>query len=174
MTVPAVLHLNIMANQLGTFFIQKIETKNSNLDNMAQGLKALSDDHAPVSPPPPLQIQLSYEEKVRKLINSSTKKKLHSRPYADILSDRLHRRAFTDHNENDQFITWVWAIRWWLEVCARPSTAEEAWARSAIQKLQTCQQPAVCFKADWKDGVWADTHPYDDSFTVSRVSVCIS
>ncbi|PFX17382.1 hypothetical protein AWC38_SpisGene18295 [Stylophora pistillata] len=40
-----------LANQLGTFFIQKIETIGSNLD-MVQGLPALSDDYAPESPPP--------------------------------------------------------------------------------------------------------------------------
>ena len=100
--------------------------------------------------------------------------KLHSWPYANIPSDRLHLSASTDHNENGQFIPSVWAIYWWLEVCACPSTAEKAWAIPSIQKLQTCQQPAVRFKADWKDGVWANTHPYDDSFTISWVSVCIS
>lgn len=41
-----------LPNQLGTFFFQKIETIGSNLDNMAQGLPALPNDYAPVSPPP--------------------------------------------------------------------------------------------------------------------------
>ena len=41
-----------LAKQLGTFFIQKIETIGSNFDNMAQGLPAFPDDYAPVSPPP--------------------------------------------------------------------------------------------------------------------------
>ena len=63
-----------LANQLGTFFIQKIETIGSNLDNMAQGLPALPDDHAPVSPPPFSNFSPLAEQKVRKLINSSTKK----------------------------------------------------------------------------------------------------
>ena len=63
-----------LANQLGTFFIQKIETIGSNLDNMAQGLPSLPDDHAPVSPPPFSKFSPLTEEKVSKLINSSTKK----------------------------------------------------------------------------------------------------
>ena len=63
-----------LANQLGTFFIQKIETIGSNLDNMAQGLPAFPDDHAPVSPPPFRKFSPLTEEKVRKLMNSSTKK----------------------------------------------------------------------------------------------------
>ena len=63
-----------LANQLGTFFIQKIETIGFNLDNMAQGLPTLPDDHAPVSPPPFSKFSPLTEEKVSKLINSSTKK----------------------------------------------------------------------------------------------------
>ena len=63
-----------LANQLGTFFIQKIETIGSNLDNMVQGLAALPDDHALASPPPFSKFSPLTEEKVRKLINSSTKK----------------------------------------------------------------------------------------------------
>ena len=41
-----------LANQLGTFFIQKIKAIGSNFDNMAQGLPAFPDDYAPESPPP--------------------------------------------------------------------------------------------------------------------------
>ena len=63
-----------LANQLGTFFIQKIETIGSNLDNMVQGLVALPDDHALASSPPFCKFSPLTEEKVRKLINSSTKK----------------------------------------------------------------------------------------------------
>ena len=63
-----------LANQLGTFFIQKIETIGSNLDNMAQGLPALSVDHTLASPPIFCKFSPLTEEKVRKLINSSTKK----------------------------------------------------------------------------------------------------
>ena len=63
-----------LANQLGTFFIQKIETIGSNFDNMAQGLPAYPDDYAPVSPPPLSKFSPITEEKVRKLINSSTNK----------------------------------------------------------------------------------------------------
>ena len=63
-----------LANQLGTFFIQKIETIGSNLDGMAQGLPALPDDLAPVSPPPFSNFSPLTEETVRKLINSSAKK----------------------------------------------------------------------------------------------------
>ena len=63
-----------LANQLGTFFIQKIETIGFNLDNMAQGLPTFPDDHAPVSPPPFSKFSPLTEEKVSKLINSSTKK----------------------------------------------------------------------------------------------------
>ena len=55
-------------------FIQKIETIGFNLDNMAQGLPTLPDDHAPVSPPPFSKFSPLTEEKVSKLINSSTKK----------------------------------------------------------------------------------------------------
>ena len=40
-----------LANQLGTFFIQRIETIGSKLDNMAQGLPYLRVDHTSVSPP---------------------------------------------------------------------------------------------------------------------------
>ena len=63
-----------LANQLRTFFIQKIETIGSSLDNMAQGLPAFPDDHAPVSPPSFSKFSPLTEEKVRKLINSSKKK----------------------------------------------------------------------------------------------------
>ena len=63
-----------LANYLGTFFIQKIETIGSNLDNMAQGLPALPDGHALASPLPFCKFSPLTEEKVRKLINSSTKK----------------------------------------------------------------------------------------------------
>ena len=63
-----------LANQLGTFFIQKIETIGSNLDNMSQGLPALPDYHALASPPPFRKFSPLTEEKVRKLISSSTKK----------------------------------------------------------------------------------------------------
>ena len=41
---------------------------------------------------------------------------LHFGPYANIPSEGLYWRAFTDHNENDLFITRVW-VRLWLEVC---------------------------------------------------------
>ena len=63
-----------LVNQLGTFFIQKIEAIGSNLDNMAQGLPVLPDDHTLVSPPPFSTFSPITEEKVCKLINSSTKK----------------------------------------------------------------------------------------------------
>ncbi|RMX50880.1 hypothetical protein pdam_00016133 [Pocillopora damicornis] len=63
-----------LANQLGTFFIQKIKTIGSNFDNMAQGLPAFPDDYAPESPPPLSKFSPITEEKVRKLINSSTNK----------------------------------------------------------------------------------------------------
>ena len=71
---PPVDDISNLANQLGTFFIQKIETIGSNLDNMAQGLPALLDDYAQVSPPPLSKFSPITEEKVRKLINSSTNK----------------------------------------------------------------------------------------------------
>ena len=41
-----------LVNQLGTYFIQKIVTISSKLDNMVQGLPSLPDDHTQVSPPP--------------------------------------------------------------------------------------------------------------------------
>ena len=83
-----------LVNQLGTFFIQKIETIGSNLDNMAQGLPALPDDHASVSPSPPLQIHPSYGREGLQAHQQQNKEKLHSRPYAGIPSDRLHQRAY--------------------------------------------------------------------------------
>ena len=48
-----------LANEMWTFFVQKIETIGSKLDNMVQGLPSLIDDHTPVSPPaiPAEQIQ---------------------------------------------------------------------------------------------------------------------
>ena len=36
-----------LANQMGTFSVQKIETIGSKLDNMVQGLLSLTDDHTP-------------------------------------------------------------------------------------------------------------------------------
>ena len=63
-----------LANQLGTFFVQKIVTIGSKLDNMVQGLPSLPDDHTQVSPPPLIKFTPLTEEKVRELINSSAKK----------------------------------------------------------------------------------------------------
>ena len=63
-----------LANQLGTFFIQKIVTIGSKLDNMVQGLPSLPDDHTQVSPPPLIKFTPLMEEKVCELINSSVKK----------------------------------------------------------------------------------------------------
>ena len=63
-----------LANQLGTFFIQKIPTICSKLNNMVQGLPSLPDDHTQVSPPPLIKFTPVTEEKVRELINSSAKK----------------------------------------------------------------------------------------------------
>ena len=74
---PPVDDISNLANQLGTFFIQKIEIidqSQTNLDNMAQGLPALPDDYAQVSPPPLSKFSLITEEKVHKLINSSKNK----------------------------------------------------------------------------------------------------
>ena len=71
---PPVDDISNLANQLGTFFIQKIEAVGSNLNNMVQGLPALPDDYAQVSPPPLSKFSLITEEKVHKLINSSTNK----------------------------------------------------------------------------------------------------
>ena len=63
-----------LANQLGNFFVQKIETIGSKLDNMVQGLPCPPDDHAPVSPPPFCKFSLLTEKEVLKLISSSAKK----------------------------------------------------------------------------------------------------
>ena len=63
-----------LANQMGTFFVQKIETIGSKLDNMAQGLPSLSDDHTSVSPATLSKFNLLSEEEARKLISSSAKK----------------------------------------------------------------------------------------------------
>ena len=71
---PPVDDISNLANQLGTFFIQKIEAVGSNLNNMVQGPPALPDDYAQVSPPPLSKFSLITEEKVHKLINSSTNK----------------------------------------------------------------------------------------------------
>ena len=63
-----------LANQLGTFFVQKIETIRSKLDNMAQGLPSPPNDYATVPPSPFSKFNPLTEEKVRKLIRSSAKK----------------------------------------------------------------------------------------------------
>ena len=63
-----------LANQMGTFFVQKIETIGSKLDNMVQGLPSLPDDHTPVSPPPLSKFNLLSEEEARELSSSSAKK----------------------------------------------------------------------------------------------------
>ena len=62
-----------LANQTGTFFVQKMETIRSEHDNMAQGLPSLFDDRTPVAPPPLSKFSLLSEE-ARKLISSSAKK----------------------------------------------------------------------------------------------------
>ena len=62
-----------LANQTGTFFVQKIEIIRSEHDNMAQGLPSLFDDRTPVAPPPLSKFSLLSEE-ARKLISSSAKK----------------------------------------------------------------------------------------------------
>ena len=56
-----------LANQMGTFDVHKIGTIGSKLDNMAQGLPPLSDDHTPVSPPRLSKFNLLSEEEARKL-----------------------------------------------------------------------------------------------------------
>ena len=63
-----------LVNQLGSFFIQKILTISSKLDNMVQGLPSLPDDHTQVSPPPLIKFTSLTEEKVRELIKSTAKK----------------------------------------------------------------------------------------------------
>ena len=62
-----------LANQTGTFFVQKIETIRSEHDNMAQGLPSLFDDRTPVAPPLLSKFSLLSEE-ARKLISSSAKR----------------------------------------------------------------------------------------------------
>ena len=69
-----------LINQLGTYFIQKIVTIGSKLDNMVQGLPSLSDDHTQVSPPPLIKFTSLTEEKVRELIKSSAKKTCNLEP----------------------------------------------------------------------------------------------
>ena len=63
-----------LANQLGTFFVQKIETIGSKLDNMAQGLPSPPNEYATVPPSSFSKFNPLTEEKVRKLIGSSAKK----------------------------------------------------------------------------------------------------
>ena len=135
-----------LANQLGTFFIQKIETIGSNLDNMAQGLPTLPNDHALVSPPPLCKFSPLKEEKICKLINSSTKKSctLDPMPTSLVMDCIDVLLPITTKMINLSLESGLFADDW---KC--PSTAEaEAWARPSIQKLQTCQQLAVCLKAD--------------------------
>ena len=57
---------------------------------MAQGLPTLPDDHTLVSPSPSSQIQPSYGREGSQAHQQQYKEKLHSRPYANIPSDRLH------------------------------------------------------------------------------------
>lgn len=84
-TPPPSVDDNIeLANQMGIFFVQKIETIGVKLDNMEHALQYLSDDHTPVSLPQLSKLNLLSEEEVRKLISSSAKKKLHFGPHADI------------------------------------------------------------------------------------------
>lgn len=59
-------HLEL-ANQMGTFFVQKIGTIGSKFDNMEQGLSSLFDDHTPVSPPRVSKFNLLSEAEARKL-----------------------------------------------------------------------------------------------------------
>ena len=63
-----------LANQLGMFFVQKIETIGSKLDNMAQGLPSPPNDYATVPPSSFSKFNPLTEEKVSKLIGSSAKK----------------------------------------------------------------------------------------------------
>ena len=64
-----------LANQLGTFFVQKLETIGSKLDNLAQGLPPLHDGgHAQVIPHPFSNFTPLTEEEINKLISSSPKK----------------------------------------------------------------------------------------------------
>ena len=63
-----------LVKQLGTFFIQKIVTISSKLDNMVQGLPSLPDDHTQVSPPPLIKFTPLTEEKVRELIKALQRK----------------------------------------------------------------------------------------------------
>ena len=50
-----------LAYQMGTFFVQKIETIGSKLDYNSTG----ADDHTPVSPPPLSKFNLFSEEEAR-------------------------------------------------------------------------------------------------------------
>ena len=54
-----------LVNEVWTFFVQKIETIGSKLDNTVQGLPSLIDDHTPVSPPPLSKFNLLSEEEAR-------------------------------------------------------------------------------------------------------------
>ena len=74
-TPPPPMDDNIkLANQIGIFFVRKIETIGFKLDNMEHALQSLSDDHTPVSLPQLSKFNLLSEEEVRKLISSSAKK----------------------------------------------------------------------------------------------------
>ena len=81
---PWMITSNWPLNQIGIFFVQKIETIGLKLDNMEHALQSLSDDHTPVSLPQLSKFNLQSEEEVRKLISSSAKKKLHFGPHAEI------------------------------------------------------------------------------------------
>ena len=54
-----------LVNEVWTFFVQKIETIGSKLDNMVQGLPSLIDDHTPVPPLPLSKFNLLSEEEAR-------------------------------------------------------------------------------------------------------------
>ena len=59
---------------MGTFFVHKTESIGSKLDNVAQGLPSLTDDHTPAWARPLSKANLLSEEEARKLISSSAKK----------------------------------------------------------------------------------------------------
>ena len=134
-----------LANQLGTFFIQKIEIIGSNLDNMAQGLPTLPDDHALVSPPPLCKFSLLKEEKICKLINSSTKKSctLDPMPTSLVMDCIDVLLPITTKMINLSLESGLFADDW---KCALVLPLLK-W-KSGLDLIYKNYRPAVCLKAD--------------------------
>ena len=135
-----------LANQLGTFFIQKSETIGSQLDNMAQGLLYLRVDHASVSPPrlsnfSPPNGGVRFASSSTAAQNKKEKKKrtctLDPMPTSLVIDCIDVLLPIITKMVNSSLESALFANDWKCALVLRPT-----------QKLQPCKQPAVCFKAD--------------------------